>query len=127
MASNPSGPRNREMAKAHVEVQHLTKSCNEALILAILADGKKHGYQLALELEERSDGFFRFNHGTLYPILHKLEKDGLIRGAWSDEGQRGKRKSYSLTAKGRRYSTDQAKSWGRFIKQFSKIVGGTKP
>ena len=76
------------MTKAHFEVQNLTKSCNEALILAILAERPRHGYQLALELEERSNGFFRFNHGTLYPILHKLENDGLIRGTWSDEGPR---------------------------------------
>ena len=57
------------------EIQNLTKNCNEALILAILSKEKKHGYQIALELEERSEGLFKFNHGTLYPILHKLEKD----------------------------------------------------
>ena len=109
------------------ELQNLTKSCNEALILAILAGGKKHGYQLALELEERSEGFFRFNHGTLYPILHKLEKDGLIKGAWSDEAQGRRRKSYSLTAKGRRYGAEQRAAWGGFFTQFSEIVGEMKP
>lgn len=115
------------MAEASFEVQNLTKNCNEALILAILADGKRHGYQLALELEERSDGFFRFNHGTLYPILHKLEKDGLIRGAWSDDGQRRKRKSYTLSAKGRRYLAGRVAAWGRFFERFSEIVGEMKP
>ena len=94
---------------------------------AALVGGRKHGYQLALELEERSDGFFRFNHGTLYPILHKLEKHGLIRGAWSDEGQRGKRKGYSLTAKGRRYLTDQVAAWDRFAERFGEIVDGARP
>lgn len=115
------------MTKTHFEVQNLTKSCNESLILAILAGGAKHGYQLALELEERSDGFFRFNHGTLYPILHKLENDGLIRGAWSDEGPRRKRKRYSLTAKGRRYHAERVTEWGRFFLHFSNIVGEMKP
>jgi len=114
------------MSKPAFEIQNLTKSCNEALILAILAEGKKHGYQLALELEERSEGYFRFNHGTLYPILHKLEKDGLIRGAWSDDGQRRKRKSYALTAKGRRFFADQIGAWGRFFHQFAEIVGEMK-
>jgi DNA-binding PadR family transcriptional regulator len=114
------------MSEPTFEVQNLTKSCNEALILAILSGGKKHGYQLALELEERSEGFFRFNHGTLYPILHKLEKDGLIRGAWSAEDRGRRRKSYSLTAKGRRYSAGQAAAWDRFFEQFSEIVGGMK-
>jgi PadR family transcriptional regulator PadR len=115
------------MTKTHFEVQNLTKSCNESLILAILAGGAKHGYQLALELEESSDGFFRLNHGTLYPILHKLENDGLIRGAWSDEGPRRKRKKYSLTAKGRRYHATRVAAWGRFFEHFSNIVGEMKP
>jgi DNA-binding PadR family transcriptional regulator len=115
------------MSEATFEVQALTKSCNEALILAILAGGKKHGYQLALELEERSEGFFRFNHGTLYPILHKLEKDGLIRGAWSDEERGRRRRSYALTAKGRRYFAGQVAAWGRFFTRFAEIVGELEP
>lgn len=114
------------MSKPTFEVQNLTKSCNEALILAILAGGKKHGYQLALELEERSEGFFRFKYGTLYPILHKLEKDGLIRGAWSDGEQGRRRKSYALTAKGRRHRDGQVADWDRFFTQLNHIVGATK-
>ena len=62
-----------------VEIQNLTKNCNEILILSILHRSKKHGYQLALEIEEKSEGRFKFNHGTLYPILHKLEKEGIIK------------------------------------------------
>jgi PadR family transcriptional regulator PadR len=115
-----------EMSRERVEVHNLTKSCNEALILAVLADGAKHGYQLALEIEERSRGYFRFNHGTLYPILHKLEKDGMIRGVWSGEGQRRKRKSYSLTAKGRRRHADQIAAWGTFFERFVEIVKEVK-
>jgi PadR family transcriptional regulator PadR len=115
------------MAKPHVEVQSLTKSCNELLILSVLADGAKHGYQLALELEERSQGFFRFNHGTLYPILHKLEQEKLIRGTWSEEGPRRKRKSYALTPRGKRYSADQVAAWGTFFARFTEIVGEMKP
>ena len=114
------------MTRNRFEVQSLTKNCNEVLILAILAGGAKHGYQLALELEERSDGFFRFNHGTLYPILHKLENDDLIRGSWSEDGPRRKRKSYALTTKGRRYHAERVALWGRFFDHFSNIVGEKK-
>jgi len=115
------------MTDFELETQNLARSSHEALILAILADGPRHGYQLALEIEERSRGFFRFNHGTLYPILHKLEKDGMIRGVWSDEGQRRKRKSYSLTAKGRRRHADQVAAWGTFFERFVEIVKEVKP
>ena len=60
------------MNKAKIDIPNLTKNCNESLILSILFKGKKHGYQLALEIEAKSNGFFKFNHGTLYPILHKF-------------------------------------------------------
>jgi DNA-binding PadR family transcriptional regulator len=111
-----------------IEPQSLAKLCNEALLLACLERGPQHGYQIALDIEERGGGFFRFNHGTLYPILHKLEKDGLIKGSWSDEeggrGGRGgrKRKSYTLTAKGRRYSDGLRTAWREFIEHFVEAV-----
>jgi DNA-binding PadR family transcriptional regulator len=114
------------VAKPVVEAQNLTKSCNEALILACLAGGPKHGYQLALEIERRSDGIFKFNHGTLYPILHKLEKDGLIEGRWSNEGQKRKRKSYTITRKGAAYAREQHLAWRAFIDRFLNLVGGMK-
>jgi len=107
------------------EIQNLTKNCNEALILAILFNGKKHGYQIALELEEKSEGLFKFNHGTLYPILHKLEKDGYIKGTWKQEGPKRKRKYYLLTAKGKKYSANQRTEWNRFFTQFFEILGET--
>ena len=63
-----------------LDIQSLSRSCNEVLILSTLSSGPHHGYQLALEIEDRSGGAFRFKHGTLYPILHKLENDKLIQG-----------------------------------------------
>jgi PadR family transcriptional regulator, regulatory protein PadR len=101
----------------------LSKHCNESLILAILFSGKKHGYQLALELEERSEGIFKFNHGTLYPILHKLEKEKLIKGTWKQEGPKRKRKYYTLTAKGKKYVGAQLAEWQKFFHHFFTILG----
>jgi DNA-binding MarR family transcriptional regulator len=66
---------------------------------------------LALNIQERSGERIFSKHGTPYPILHKLEKDDLIEGPWSDQGQRGRRKSYRLTTKGRRYLKDLVQSW----------------
>ena len=109
-----------------VEIQNLTKNCNEALILTILQSGRKHGYQLALEIDEKSEGRFKFKHGTLYPILHKLEKDGLIKGSWKQEGPKRKRKYYSLTAKGKKYTQKQIEEWRAFFEHFFMIIGETK-
>jgi len=111
------------MPRPLVEVSNLTRSCNEALILALLRVGPKHGYQLAFESEQRGGGHFAFKHGTLYPILHKLEQEGLIEGIWSDEGPRGKRKSYALTERGRLYARQQRDSWRALLGHFLGIIG----
>jgi len=85
---------------------NLSKRINELLVLAVLEGEGGHGYQIALRVEERTGGTFTFQHGTLYPILHRLEKEGRVRGEWSDVGRR--RKTYSLTAAGDRALREEA-------------------
>lgn len=111
------------MQKPVLDISSLTKNCNETLILSILQGEKKHGYQLALEIEQKSDGMFKFNHGTLYPILHKLEKEKLIKGTWKQEGPKRMRKYYILTAAGRKYLANQLAQWQEFHTQFYNITG----
>lgn len=111
------------MSDGPLEPQNLTRSFHEALILAILEKGERHGYQLALELEEASGGDFRFNHGTLYPILHKLEQDELITGEWDERSPRRKRKRYVLTARGRAQLAGLRVAWDRFFRAFFGVVG----
>lgn len=90
------------MTDEDFDVQGFARGINELLILSTLRAGEKHGYQIAIDVEEESNGLFRFRHGTLYPILHRLEADGHIQGSWSRaEGRR--RKVYSLTRKGERH------------------------
>jgi PadR family transcriptional regulator, regulatory protein PadR len=91
--------------------QALGRRVNELLLLSVLRREPAHGYQLALEVEARSGGFFRFNHGTLYPILHKLEQEGLIKGDWTDPEAGRARKRYGLTEAGRTYLEDCARQW----------------
>ena len=112
--------------KIQFDISSLTKNCNEALILSILYAQKCHGYQIARKIEERSKGIFKFNHGTLYPILHKLEKEGFIKGTWRHEGPKRKRKYYALTVKGRKYMSLQLIHWRQFFQQFFNIFGETE-
>lgn len=81
MSTHPLAPRPAAAADpSPIDVQSLSRSCcNEVLILSLLSTGPHHGYQLALDLEDKSRGALGFKHGTLYPILHELENDGLIR------------------------------------------------
>ena len=87
------------MTERDFDVQAFARDINELLVLSTLRDGPKHGYQIGLDVETDSNGLFRFRHGTLYPILHRLEDEGLIRGSWSKAGGR-RRKVYSLTGTG---------------------------
>lgn len=78
---------------------NLSKRVNEMLVLAVLDDDAAHGYQIALRVEERTGGRFSFQHGTLYPILHRLEKHGRVKGEWDAGGRR--RKTYRITKEGK--------------------------
>jgi DNA-binding PadR family transcriptional regulator len=89
------------MSERDFDVQGFARDINELLVLSALRDGPKHGYQIALDVEAESNGLFRFRHGTLYPILHRLEDEGWIRGSWSDDEGRRK-KVYTLTSAGAR-------------------------
>jgi DNA-binding PadR family transcriptional regulator len=88
------------------DVQGFARDINELLVLSTLRADAKHGYQIALDVETDSNGLFRFKHGTLYPILHRLEGEGLIKGSWSKPGGR-RRKVYALTGAGRRHFTGE--------------------
>jgi len=112
------------MPKAGLELANLTRSCNELLILLTVGEGTVHGYQIALEIAERSGGYFTFNHGTLYPILHQLEREGLIGGRWDQDSGRRKRKSYRMTEKGKRHLQRQLKGWREFSDRLFAMVGG---
>jgi len=94
------------MVETDFDVQGFARDINELLVLAALRTEAKHGYQVALDVEADSNGLFRFKHGTLYPILHRLEEEGLIKGSWSKAGGR-RRKVYSLTGAGSRHLTGE--------------------
>lgn len=89
------------MSDTDFDVQGFARDIHELLVLSTLRERAKHGYQIALDVEAESNGLFHFRHGTLYPILHRLEADGLIRGSWS-KGDGRRKKVYALTADGRR-------------------------
>jgi DNA-binding PadR family transcriptional regulator len=93
----------------------------DALLLAALADGPKHGYAIKEALRAGSDGQFELPTGTVYPALHRLEAAGLIAGTWSTvDGRR--RRTYQLTAAGeRRLHADRA-SWREFAAAVTTLL-----
>ena len=111
------------MAEQELEMQNLARSGHEALILATLAAGPRHGYQLALEIEEQSGGSFRFNHGTLYPILHNLEARGFIAGSWTEPAGKRKRRQYALTKQGGAHLNVLRRSWENYFAALFNVIG----
>lgn len=111
------------MRETDFDVQGFARDINELLVLATLRDEAKHGYQVALDVESDSNGLFRFKHGTLYPILHRLEEEGLIKGSWSKAGGR-RRKVYSLTKSGSRHLTGETTRVQEIVSRLMKALRG---
>lgn len=91
----------------------------DGLVLAIVADHPLHGYAVIEELKLRSGGAFDLPEGTVYPVLHRLEADGLLSSAWSEESGR-RRRVYRITRRGRSALAARRTEW----QQFSRAVAG---
>jgi PadR family transcriptional regulator len=105
------------------DVQGFARDINQLLVLSTLREEAKHGYQIALDVEADSNGLFQFRHGTLYPILHRLEEEGLIRGSWSKDGGR-KKKVYSLTASGTGHLSGETNRVQAVMARLIKVLRG---
>ena len=81
------------------------------LVLAILADGDSYGYAILKRVSELSGGELQWTDGMLYPVLHRLERQGHIKGKWGASEMGRKRKYYHLTAQGRAQLTVQSQQW----------------
>jgi PadR family transcriptional regulator PadR len=82
-----------------------------------------YGYQIAKELERRSEGYFDFKEGTLYPLLHRMEKEGLVKGEWQVVEKGPSRKYYAITREGRKTLEKSAVEWTTFSERLLKILG----
>lgn len=97
-------------------MQQLKKGVLEMLVLETVCDSPTYGYELLTRLREKSGGLFALKEGTLYPILYRLEDDGMIAAEWSQaEGRSAPKKMYSATEKGRQERLRQMKIWRDFV------------
>src|SRR3954465_5279810 len=81
------------------------------LVLAILADGESYGYAIIKRVTELSDGHLQWTDGMLYPVLHRLERQGLVAAKWGTSETGRKRKYYRITRAGRAQLAFQQKQW----------------
>ncbi|MDQ2742215.1 MAG: helix-turn-helix transcriptional regulator [Chloroflexota bacterium] len=103
--------------------KELLKGAADTLVLSAFAEGEKYGYQVVKELERRSEGFFCLKEGTLYPILHRLEKQGLLAARWESMPSGSERRYYALTARGERALSDKLTEWQGFVQAVGRVTG----
>lgn len=94
------------------------------LLLTLLGETDRYGYEIIKELEERSDSTFKFKEGSLYPVLHKLENKGYVK-SYMAKGDTGKeRKYYKITNSGQKQLVEEKKKWEVFSSSVNKVIGG---
>lgn len=98
------------------------ESQTATVVLAVLRAGPLHGYQIAREIERRSEGYFECKEGTLYPLLHRLERAGLVQGEWRTAGEQRRRRYYALTPAGERHLAGAAAQWRLFASHLLALI-----
>ena len=110
------------MATINTIHRELKKGTAEILVLSLLEDRPRHGYDLGKQIETRSRGALKFHVASLYPTLYRLEKRAWIQGRWVEKTGQRRRRYYRLTRAGRTVLAEQRSEWEQFIEAVSRIV-----
>ena len=102
--------------------RELLKGSTEHLILSLIGQEGTYGYELIKEMNRRSEGYFQFKEGTLYPALKRLEKEGLISGKWERLPSGQERRYYYLTQAGQRALDEKRAEWRSFSAAVNLVV-----
>jgi len=103
------------------------------VVLGCLQNGPSYGYELLRRINTEAAGLFAWREGTLYPVLHRLEHEGLLRAQWQDSesakvpGEGRPRKYYYITAKGRKHLANSARQWQAFHALITRLAGSVPP
>src|SRR3954464_8563589 len=103
--------------------RELKKGSAELLVLSLVQDRPRHGYEIGQLIELRSRGVLHFNVGSLYPLLYRLENRGWIRGRWIEKSGQRRRRYYRLTPAGEKVLAAQRNTWREFVGAINRITG----
>ena len=102
--------------------KEVKRGSTEMLILALIEDRPRHGYEIAKLIEERSDGVLRFHPASLYPLLYRMEKRGLIKGTWIEKAGQRRRRFYKLMPEGKKVLNEQRQTWSDFFAALDRVA-----
>jgi len=103
--------------------QQLKKGSAELLILSLIEQRARHGYEISKLIEARSNGVLRFNVASFYPLLYRIEQRGLIEGRWVEKPGQRRRRYYRITVQGRKMLKEQRSIWQNFVNAMNQITG----
>ena len=103
--------------------QEWKKGSAELLVLSLLEDRPRHGYDISKLIQIRSGGVLRFHVTSLYPLLYRLEERRWIEGRWVEKAEQRRRRYYGLTREGRKVLRSQRKDWKEFVAAMSRVTG----
>ncbi len=101
----------------------LKRGTADLMILAVLEERQRHGYEIAKMIDDRSNGVLRFHVGSLYPMLYRMERRGWIDGRWIEKAGQRRRRYYRLTPAGRKVLVDQRGSWHELLTALQRVAG----
>ena len=101
----------------------LKKGSAELLILSLVEDEPRHGYELAKQIERQTEGVLSFYPASLYPTLYRLEKSGWLKAGWVEKPGQRRRRYYRLTKAGREVLAEQRSTWLKFVGAVNRIAG----
>ena len=93
------------------------------IILALLEERARHGYELAKLIETQSESRLQFHVASLYPMLYRLERKKLVEGRWVEKAGERRRRFYRLTPLGRRTLAGQRRTWREFVGALNRLTG----
>ncbi len=93
------------------------------LVLALVEERPRHGYEISKLIESRSEGALTFRVASLYPMLYRLEKRGWVEGRWVEKAGQRRRRYYKLTREGRRVLSRQRSIWQQFMSALDRVAG----
>jgi len=110
------------MSMSDVLGRELKKGSTELLVLSLVEERARHGYEIGRLIEERSSGVVQLHVASLYPLLYRLERRGWITGRWVEKAGERRRRFYRLTAGGRKVLGEQRETWREFVGAVKRIA-----
>jgi len=105
-----------------MDLKDLQRSSAEVVLLSLLEARARHGYELAKMVETQSGEKLQYQVASIYPMLYRLERKGLVRGRWVEKPNERRRRFYELTAEGKKALAAQRRTWREFFEALNQVA-----